>query len=359
MNKDIFYNYYSLKKFEKNMDLKNKDYIITLLGYTNIDNNGNRHTNWFPWNRFKDVFETIGYKCEWVELKNLTRQNEKRLFITWNNPTCSELIRSNKYKKGDIIYQKLTSLGKYDGNVNWTNNAHEWNKTWKWSMYKMLENEIDKGYNIYGFGCRSDYLEYPEKKRICEKLKKRIFWLTWGGTPFNFKEIIESKPQMEDLSDEIGFVGSKWGVIGRGNIDAWYKYLTPLEKNFSFKRYGGIGSKMLSDQEMKRQLKTCKICPIIHAPSWQAEKGVQDRFYTVFLCGRFGICDNLGAVTIFGDEIKDICEINQKKYFDKSSYYLKNIKEQEKYIRYIQKKIKSKYNFYIQWYNILCGKYNF
>jgi len=359
MNKNMFYNYYSLTEYLNNPDLNYKDYVITLLGYTHINNDGSRHTNWFPWNRFKDVYETIGYKCEWVELKNLIRKDEKRLFVTWNNPTCAELVNSNNYNKGDVIFQKLTSLGKYDNGVNWTSNPHEWNKKWKWTMYKMLEEHIDKGYDVYGFGCKSDYIDYPEKKRICEKLKKRIFWLTWGGTPFNFKEIIESQPNMENLSGEIGFVGSKWGVVGRGNIDAWDKYLSPLDNNYNFKRYGGIGSKMLTDEEMKIELKKYKICPIIHAPSWQAEKGVQDRFYTVFICGRFGICDNLGAVDIFGDEIKDICEINKQKYFDKSSYYLENVKEQEKYIKYIQQKIKTKYNFYIQWYNIMCGKKNF
>jgi len=140
------------------------------------------------------------------------------------------------------------------------------------------------------------------------------------------------------------------------------KYIEPFVKQnckYKFNQNGDIGNKIIIDNEIVKLFQKSKLCPIIHDPLWQVEKGLQDLFYTVFLCGRFGICDNLGAVTIFGDEIKDICEINQKKYFDKSSYYLKNIKEQEKYIRYIQKKIKSKYNFYIQWYNILCGKYNF
>ena len=27
-------------------------YVITLLGYSKINSDGNRHTNWFPWNRF-------------------------------------------------------------------------------------------------------------------------------------------------------------------------------------------------------------------------------------------------------------------------------------------------------------------
>jgi len=343
--------------FNDNKNLKYKDYIITILGYTNTIR---KHTNWFPWNRFKDVFETIGYKVEWREINNIKRKkNEKRLFITWNEPTCYELVKhSNFIKDRDIIFQKLTSLGKYDNGVNWTENPHEWGKKWKWTMYQMLDQCYEKGYNIYGFGCRSDYDEYPIKKQICEKLKNRIFWISWGGTPFNFKQILESEPKMDNLNKNCGFVGSKWGVIGRGNIDAWNKYLTPLNK-LNFESYGGMGRKMLTNDEMVKKLQEYKICPIIHAPSWQAEQGIQDRFYTVFISGRFGICDNLGAIKIIGEEIKDICTIDPKKYYEKSLYYMKNINEQQKYIKIIQEKIKIKYNFYIQWYNVMCGKHNF
>jgi hypothetical protein len=223
----------------------------------------------------------------------------------------------------------------------------------------MLETYVDLGYNIYGFGCKSTFEQFPEKKRICEKLKDRIFWITWGGTPFNYNEIMNSKAKIHNLEDKIGFVGSRWGKIGRGNIDAWDKYIIPLEKQFDFKKYGGLDAKMVSDNEMKNILTKHKICPIIHAPSWQAERGIQDRFYTVFLSGRFGICDNLGAIDIFGDDIKDICCEDPKEYFEKTKYYFENIKEQEKYINLIQNKIKEKYNFYIQWYNIMCGKHNF
>ena len=340
--------------FESNKKLLYKDYIITLLGYTK-----NHHTNFYPWNRFLDVFKTIGYKCEWIEINKFQRNNEKRLFITWNEPTCKELIDNKFILKDDIIFQKLTSLGKYDNNANWTNNASEWYKKWKWTPYKMLETYVDLGYNIYGFGCKSTFEQFPEKKRICEKLKDRIFWITWGGTPFNYNEIMNSKAKIHNLEDKIGFVGSRWGKIGRGNIDAWDKYIIPLEKQFDFKKYGGLDAKMVSDNEMKNILTKHKICPIIHAPSWQAERGIQDRFYTVFLSGRFGICDNLGAIDIFGDDIKDICCEDPKEYFEKTKYYFENIKEQEKYINLIQNKIKEKYNFYIQWYNIMCGKHNF
>lgn len=342
--------------FLKNNDLKYKDYIITILGYTNKKR---KHTNWFPWNRFNDVFKTIGYQVEWCEINNIKRNGEKRLFITWNEPTCFELIKHPNFNKdNDIIFQKLTSLGKYDGGENWTKNAHEWCIKWKWTMYKMLYYCYENGYNIYGFGCRTNYKDYPIKRKICEKMKDRIFWISWGGTPFDLKQILKAKPLINNLNKNCGFVGSKWGIIGRGNIDAWDKYLEPLNKH-KFESYGGIGRKLLTDDEMVKVLQQYKVCPIIHAPSWQAEQGIQDRFYTVFISGRFGICDNLGAIKIFGKEIQDICTTNPKEYYEKTLYYIDNIDEQVKYIKFIQKKIKKKYNFYIQWYNVMCGKHNF
>ena len=223
----------------------------------------------------------------------------------------------------------------------------------------MFEKYYDKGYDIYGFGCKTKVDDFPEKKRICEKLKSRIYWISWGGTPFNLNEILECKPQMENLQNKCIFIGSKWGRVGRGNVDAWEKYLTPLVKCNILESSGGIGKKHLTNEEMGIELKKAKICPIIHAPSWQAERGIQDRFYSVFISGRFGICDNLGAIDIFGEELKEICHENPGEYFKKTLYYMENIEKQEYYIRSIQNKIKQKYNFYAQWYNIMCGKPNF
>lgn len=341
--------------FIDNAQLKNKKYIITLLGYTKIKDDGGRHTNWYPWNRFKNVFETIGYKCEWVEFSEVKNSSENRIFITWNEPPANEIYNSNKFNKGDIIIQKLTSLGKGMENVNWTSNAYNWCKGWKWPIYKMVEDLYDKGVNIYAFGCKTIIDDFPEKKRICDKLKDRIFWISWGGTPFNFKQILQAKPVTNNFKMDISFVGSKWGKVGRGNIDAWEKYITPLEKQtkYTFNTSGGIGSKMVSDNDMVKTLQSAKICPILHAPSWQAERGIQDRFYTVFISGRFGICDNLGAIDLFGDKIKDICTTNNKEYFEKSIYYINNIDKQVEYITHIQSLIKNKYNFYVQWYDIM------
>ena len=343
-----------INNFEENNKLKFKNYIITLLGYTSKF--PKCHTNWFPWNRFNDVFKTIGYKCEWVNINNLKRTGEKRIFITWNDPTALELYRTGKVNKHDIVFQKLTSLGKGMNNVNWTKNAHAWNKKWKWPIYKTVEYLYDKGMNIYGFGCKTNFNNFPEKNRICRKLKNRIFWITWGGTPFNWEEILNAKPNMTNLNKNISFVGSKWGKIGRGNIDAWDRYLKPFEVlTNKFKKHGGIGSEKITDEKMKNILKKSALCPIVHSPSWQSEIGIQDRFYTVFLSGRFGICDNVGAIDLFGKEIKYICEMNPINYYKKSIYFYNNIDKQKKYIDYIQKKIKKKNNFYVQWYDILTS----
>lgn len=342
-----------ISNFEKNKDLDN--YIITLLGYSKINENGTRHTNWFPWNRFRDVYQTLGYKCEWIELKDLVRQDEKRLFITWNEPTSLELYQSEKVNHDDIIFQKLTSLGKGMEDVNWTENPQKWCAEWHWPIYRTVEYLYDLGLNIYGFGCKTDINLFPEKKRICEKLKDRIFLITWGGTPFNWEQIKNCQPVMTNLSEDISFVGSKWGKIGRGNIDAWKKYIEPFESNseYNFNHFGGIATKMVTDSEMVDILKKSKLCPIVHAPSWQAERGIQDRFYTVFLSGRFGICDNLGAIDIFGTQVEEICTEDPEEYVKKSIYYLEHPEEQIKYIEIIQKEIKEKYNFYRQWENVL------
>ncbi len=213
-----------------------------------------------------------------------------------------------------------------------------------------------KGYNIYGFGCKTRYDEYPEKKRICEKLRDRIFWITWGGTPFNWEQIKNCKPNLENYEMDITFVGSKWGKIGRGNIDAWNKYLKPLEDSeYNFNKHGGLENSYVSDEQMVQLLSKSKMCPIIHAPSWQAERGIQDRFYTVFISGRFGICDNLGAIDIFGTEIKDICTEDPKEYYEKTMEYMKEPDKQGQFIRYIQDKIKKEYNFYRQWEKVLLS----
>lgn len=342
------------KEFKINEDLR--EYIITLVGYTKIRKDGSRHTNWFPWNRFYNVFQTLGYNVEWIEFNTLERNQEKRLFITWNEPTCLELYQSGKILTKDIVFQKLTSLGKGMEKENWTKDPKSWCEKWNWPIYRTVEYLYDKGLNIYAFGCRTDIHLFSEKQRICKKLKDRIFWITWGGTPFDWEQIKNCQPKMKNLTEDITFIGSKWGVVGRGNIDTWEKYIKPFESSkcpYKFNQYGGIGNKMISDEKMIKLIQKSKLCPIIHSPSWQVERGIQDRFYTIFLSGRFGICDNLGAIDIFGNEIREICSEDPKEFYKKSIYFLQHPEKQIKYINLIQNKIKTKYNFYRQWETVL------
>ncbi len=79
---------------------------------------------------------------------------------------------------------------------------------------------------------------------------------------------------------------------------------------------------------------------------------MQDRFYTVFTAGRFGVCDNPGVYEFFEDD-EVVCETNAEKYVEKSIYYLENVEMQQPFIEKVQHKIKHKYNFYVQWRTIL------
>lgn len=344
-------------RFEDNDGLHNKNHIVTLLGYSKVEASGNRHTNWFPWNRFRDVFETLGYACEWLELDEVERGDEKRIFITWNEPTVMELYEAGAVRDGDIVFQKLTSLGKGMEKIDWTADPRAWSREWEWPIYRTVEYLVDLGLNVYAFGCATDPTLAPEKQRIVDRLGERLFWISWGGTPFDWAQVLDAAPKMDGFLYDIAFVGSKWGRVGRGNIDAWDRYLTPLENSaeVKFEKFGGIGAKMVSDEEMVKILRQSRLCPIIHAPSWQAERGVQDRFYTVFLSGRFGVCDNLGAVDLFGDAIADIVTEDPAAYYDTSLHFAKNVGEQLPYIEFMQKRIKEEKNFYVTWRDILSA----
>lgn len=338
-------------------ELPNKTHIVTLLGYTAVKADGDRHTNWFPWNRFFDAYREIGYRTEWIELPELERQGENRIFVTWNEPTSLELYESGKVRAGDIVLQKVTSLGKGMENVDWTGDAESWCRDWEWPLYRTVEYLADIGCAIHAFGCRTAPGISPEKDRIVDRLSDRMHWIPWGGTPFSWPEVLSAQPTIHEFTREAVFIGSKWGRVGRGNIDAWDRYLSPLEKSkeIKFEKFGGIGQQMVSDDDMASILKTAKICPIIHAPSWQAERGIQDRFYTVFLSGRFGICDNLGAIDVIGDEIAEICTIEPQSYFEKTLHFANSIDEQIPYINHVQEKIKQFHNFYVSWFNLLMS----
>lgn len=322
-------------------------FTVVLLGYKAKMT----HTNWFPWNRFFYVFQELGYTTRWVDsakLSDIDNISGRRLFICWNDPTSLELIKSGYLKKDDIVLQKLTSLGKGMSSINWGSDSKTYFKNWSWPMYKTVEDLYDRGFNVFGFGCRTVTEPFPEKHRICNKIRDRIFWITWGSTSYEKKEIDSCSPVMTGFKFDIGYVGSKWGRPGRGNIDQWRKFMDPILRNRSASLHGrGLG-RNISDTETKIVMKQSKLCPVIHAPSWIAERGIQDRFYTVFTSGRFGVVDNEGVLDLFEyDEV--VCETSPEKYVQKSLYYLENTKEQQPFIEKVQKKIKEKYNFYSMW----------
>lgn len=340
-------------------------FVVTLLGYTRTKP---RHTNWFPWNRFLEVYQTMGYPAEWCELKDLAGRAKMtgleddfkpRIFICWNEPTCVELVKSGVVHREDVIIQKLTSLGKGMESVNWGDNPKEYFKDWHWPLYQTVEDLLDRGFNIYAFGCQTTSEGFPEKKRIVEKLEKagRLFWINWGSTVFTKEEIEGCKPVMDGLENDMAYVGSKWGKAGRGNTDQWDKFIQPVidgadrPLKCDFHGSGFVGG-MISDQESKKVLRGAKICPIIHAPSWVAEEGIQDRFYTVFTAGRFGVCDNPGVYQFF-DQDDVVVETDPVKYVEKTKFFMEHPEEQRIYIERVQSKIRTKYNFYVQWDNIL------
>ena len=256
-----------------------------------------------------------------------------------------------------IRAKKVTSLGKGMESVNWTVDAAAWIQNWEWPIYRTIEYLADMGCAVHAFGCRTASGLAPEKDRIVERLGERMHWIPWGGTPFDWANVLAAAPVMSGFKRDAVFVGSKWGRIGRGNIDAWKRYLEPIEASdeISFEKVGGIGQKMVTDDEMVAILRTGKTCPIVHAPSWQAERGVQDRFYTVFLSGRFGVCDNLGAIDVFGDEIAEICDPLPASYYEKTLYFSKALEAQLPYVKFIQDLIKKHNNFYVSWYDLLSS----
>lgn len=337
-------------------------YIVTLLGYTNEKA---KHTNWYPWNRFNDVFRTMGYRSEWTTLKDLMPRSSEsnpvpRIFICWNDPTCVELSKSGILTPNDVVIQKLTSLGKGMEGVNWGDNPKEYFSRWHWPIYQTVEKLLDDGMNIYAFGCKTTTKGFPEKERICNKLEAagRLFWINWGSTMFSKAEIENCRPVTNNFEFDLGFVGSKWGQAGRGNTDQWNKYIQPVLDSDKVNKSGLYGSGqpkgMISDDEAKEVLRRSKICPIIHAPSWVAEEGIQDRFYSVFTAGRFGICDNPGVYEFF-DKDEVVVETDPQKYIEKTLYFLEHPEKQIPYIEKVQHKIRTKYNLYKQWDDILSN----
>ena len=191
----------------------------------------------------------------------------------------------------------------------------------------MVERHLDNGVNIYAFGCRTDSAPFPEKNRIVRKLDKRLFQIPWGSSVFSYDEIKACKPVESGFKYDIGWVGSIWGRPGRGNRESWYNMMMPLLSIVDGpKLLAGMGTTVgpVNDDRHKIILKDSKLCPILNAPSWQIENGVQDRFWTVFTTGRFGVVDVDGIYHFFNED-EVVCATEPLDYIEKSLFYLKNI----------------------------------
>ena len=324
---------------------------VVLLGYTSTNP---IHTNYWPWGMFAKVLKDLGYTVEWKELEDCRRgQGHPRIFICWNKPNAQDIIEAGVYQPGDVILQKVTSLGRGDDGVSWGDDPLGFFKTWTWPTYQMVERLLDGGKNIYAFGCRTNVDLFPEKKRICKKLGKRLFWIPWGSSLFTWNEIVNAAPKMGGLAYDVCFVGSVWGQEGRGNIGSFFNYVRPLLRGSLYLLAGrGTARGVVSNQEHKQMLQMSTLCPIINAPSWRAERGVQDRFWSVFTAGRFGVVDSEGVYEFF-DEKDVVCETDPGEYIEKSRFFLENPAAQVPYIEKIQKRIKEEYNYYHTWANII------
>lgn len=332
-----------------------KDKIIYLLGYKS----GHTHTH--PQSRFNEVLSFLGYDVRWVNIEEVDSITKNRIFICWDQPSSHVLVDKGYYKPGDIILQKVTALVpayKNHADLNWgttKESATNFLKSIDWSAYQMIQNLLDENINIYGFGCRTSYSEFSKKNILVNQLLKseRLFYHPWGPCLYNKKELDSAAPIVDDFKFDIGYVGSIWGIKGRGNVDTISDFLAPLAKGKNC-ALGGIGTTLgkVSDEQHKYILKSSKLCPIVNALVWNMEKGVQDRFWSVFASGRFGVVDNEGVYSFFNrDEV--ICSTEPGDYIEKSEYYLNNPEKQLPFIEKVLSRIKSEYNWYNTWSTIM------
>ena len=328
------------------------DRVVYLLGYTKEGS----HTNWYPWYRFYRVFKHLGINVKWVEKEDIGNE-DNRIFICWNTPDLATLVNDGIYKEGDTILQKLTSLSIYDkgkeGNWGKTwDECFEFFKNFRWSHHKILEDAYDADIDVWGWGARTTWEEFPEKSRIINKLEDRIVHVPWGSSLYSYDDVMNCKPQMDNLDFDIGYVGSIWGTAGRGNIDMVGQFLEPLNTPDYKWALAGMGTQRgpVNDDEHKQILRHSKVCPIVHALSWKVEKGIMDRFWSIFTTGRFGVSDNEGVLEFFNeDEVVWATDVDE--WLDKTRYYIKNVDKQLPYIEKIQKRIREEYNWYKTWEN--------
>ena len=328
---------------------------IYFTGYTKIFFK-TPHTNYWPWQYLVRTINEIGYKAYHLKLSKIDF-SIPHIFICWNLPDSLQLIEKYNPHKDSIIIQKLTPLDMsaeskaFEAN---STNYFDKLKNWTWPQYKKLEKLENTGYQFYAFGAKTDIKSFDEKRKIVKKYKNQIFWIPWGSMTIPYQQILKAKPILSNFKYDAGYVGSKWGTYSRGNVWEWDNYLAPIIESSNKSYIAGPGTQrgVISIRKHIKILKQSRICPIIHATVWKTDKGVMDRFWTVFALGRFGVIDNEGIYDFF-DEKDVVVETDSEGYVDKSIYFMNNLEKQKKYIENVQKRIKAEYNQHVVWKNIL------
>ena len=316
---------------------------INLLGYT-PKLFKKKHTNYWPWQYLAKTFQSLGLSARMIEAEQVNHRIPQ-VYICWNKPDSLTLIEKFSPHKDSIIIQKLTSFDESpESKRDWTDNPMKFFKEWHWPQHAKLDALKETGYRYYGFGAKTVIDDFPVKKEIVDRHKDRIFWIPWGTMTVPYDQIMESQPILDGFEHDIGFVGSRWGTAYRGNILEWDSYLAPLIKQHNA-YIAGKGTKVgvVNVEKHLEIIRASKLCPIIHAASWKTEKGIMDRFWTVFSLGRFGVCDNEGILDFY-DEKEVVLALSPEEYLDKSNYYLNHVDKQKPYIEAALNRIKKEYN---------------
>lgn len=314
-----------------------------------------KHTNWWPWDYLTQTFRLLGYDAHHLNINKINHR-EPAVYICWNEPDSISLIEQYTIHPDSIVIQKLTS---FDGSpesahTNWTDHPFEFFQQWHWPQYQKLSVLHSKWPRFYAFGALTNIDAFPNKKAIVDQFKSRIFWIPWGTMTVPYKEIMSAKPILDGFKYDAGFVGSRWGTKLRGNITEWDSFLQPiLNQSDTFYLAGkGTSKGPVSVEEHIKALRLSRICPIIHATSWKVEKGIMDRFWTVFSLGRFGVVDNEGILSFFNPN-EVVLETNSDEYVEKSLFFKRNPEKQRPFIEKVLTRIQKEYNQKEVWSRIL------
>jgi hypothetical protein len=333
-----------------------KDKIrIVLLGYQQESGN----TCWYPWNMFANVFKELGFDTIWADYRNLSKEiigNKRNVFIVWNEPDALTVIEQDFYtKQKDIIIQKVVGGSPRFNTPSYGKTIEEAEQFFykhNYPDYKMCLDLLNDGHDIHVFGARTSNENTPIKKEICQLLGERMNMIPWGSCLYTKEELQKVNPITDNFTYDIGYVGSIWGTSQRGNIQNINNFLLPVFESTDEEKVKIVGrgtiENFVSNARHKEILKASKLCPIINSDSWKALKGVQDRFWTVFSSGRFGVADTEGVYEFYNED-EVVVATDKEEYIDKSIYYLNNIDKQTPYIQKCLERIKKEYNLYITW----------